>query len=339
MLNISQDKLIKFAQGLAEKNILRGRIGILQSDGTYTINKRSDNTVAITTENGIVYANRNGKALIGGAHVDLEWRGAQYFIRGADSTRQPDLRSVDDGVTTIRGTGNEQIVDSLLINEGLIRQQSGSLSVLVHPVTYPDVTGGLSRLTTPPPQNNVDLTSSVPGTAGQRRYTIVALDMSDGSLSAVDGSTATVALTSANLLAATLLCKQHEIPLAAVDLRNGDTAVTWDRIVDARQFAPGLTLPAKVTVTDATYTILNRDTHIFCNRAGAITLTLPSAADFQYAQDLVIVDDSGNASSNNITINRAGTDTINGGTSTTINTDYGGVRLSASSDSTWVILP
>jgi hypothetical protein len=89
--------------------------------------------------------------------------------------------------------------------------------------------------------------------------------------------------------------------------------------------------PGPTQVTAAGYVILPTDTEIYVNRAGAVTLTLPSAAAWFAAQKtaapLTIKDISGASSTNNITINRAGTDTIDGATSFVITSDYGGIKL------------
>ncbi len=87
--------------------------------------------------------------------------------------------------------------------------------------------------------------------------------------------------------------------------------------------------PTAVTVTSraaATYTALPTDTYIRVNFAGAVTITL-GAASARNGVPLTIVDASGAASTNNITINRAGSDTIAGATSLQILADYGGWNL------------
>lgn len=53
------------------------------------------------------------------------------------------------------------------------------------------------------------------------------------------------------------------------------------------------------------------------------TLTLPLAADLGEGREIMVQDESGAAGTHAITIQRAGSDTINGATSVTINTNYG----------------
>jgi len=57
------------------------------------------------------------------------------------------------------------------------------------------------------------------------------------------------------------------------------------------------------------------------------TKTLPAASDLTDGHVLIVQDESGSAGSNNITISRAGTDTINGSTSVSISTNYGRATL------------
>ena len=69
----------------------------------------------------------------------------------------------------------------------------------------------------------------------------------------------------------------------------------------------------------------------------AITVNLPTLSGDDGRE--LIIKDSGNAGTNNITINRNGSDTIEGATSYTINTNYGVVRLKGhASSGIWYIL-
>jgi hypothetical protein len=63
--------------------------------------------------------------------------------------------------------------------------------------------------------------------------------------------------------------------------------------------------------------------------------TLPLAKNYLKGLPLVIQDESGAAGTHNITISRAGSDTINGATSVTISTNYGRRVLFATGATTW----
>lgn len=77
------------------------------------------------------------------------------------------------------------------------------------------------------------------------------------------------------------------------------------------------------------------------NQVGAITLTLPDSgawvAENGY-RPLSIFDISGNASTNNVTVNPSGVETISGLASLTIATDYGGFRLAPKSGGGWLVV-
>lgn len=79
------------------------------------------------------------------------------------------------------------------------------------------------------------------------------------------------------------------------------------------------------SVTSASYTVLATDQIVEVNRAGSVTLTLPVVP--AAGQTLFVLDVSGAALTNNITINRDGADTINGATSIVIAANYGWVCL------------
>lgn len=97
------------------------------------------------------------------------------------------------------------------------------------------------------------------------------------------------------------------------------------------------------TVTAATGTGVATDSEILVNRAGTVTITLPDAA-LWFAQHatpasyLQVLDISGAASSNNITIQRAGADTINGLTSVNITSDYSGFKFRRVATNLWGIV-
>ena len=129
-----------------------------------------------------------------------------------------------------------------------------------------------------------------------------------------------------------------------------DLFIHADRIAQIVEFlntlvVPVVTVPSASTrtVTAATDTIQATDTIVYVNRAGAVTITLSDAAAWLAAAghttevQLIIQDVSGASSTNTITINRAGSDTVNGLTSVTITTDYGGYKLRPAASGLWVI--
>jgi hypothetical protein len=78
-------------------------------------------------------------------------------------------------------------------------------------------------------------------------------------------------------------------------------------------------------------------THFKVSTAAARTITLPLAAAVTAGRFYVISDVTGSGASNNITINRAGSDTIHGDASYVIETAYGTVTLVSDGTSKWQI--
>lgn len=72
--------------------------------------------------------------------------------------------------------------------------------------------------------------------------------------------------------------------------------------------------------------IPNYSSYVAVTGSGARSITLP-AASTQLGLVLTIKDEQGNAAAGNITVNRAGADTIEGATSAVINANYGFLRL------------
>ncbi|MDH3588753.1 MAG: right-handed parallel beta-helix repeat-containing protein [Gammaproteobacteria bacterium] len=89
--------------------------------------------------------------------------------------------------------------------------------------------------------------------------------------------------------------------------------------------------------TDSPYTIGDDDYLIRCRSStGAITVTMPAAGNNERV--VVVKDEDGSAGSNNITINRAGSDTIDGATSEVIDVDWGGRVFDDDGVSEWLVI-
>lgn len=90
-------------------------------------------------------------------------------------------------------------------------------------------------------------------------------------------------------------------------------------------------------VASTPYVPVAADSLILVNFAGAVAINLPLASS-RSGYPLAIKDISGAASTNNITINKNTTDTIEGLSSIVINADYGGYYLVPVSGG-WIIRP
>lgn len=102
-------------------------------------------------------------------------------------------------------------------------------------------------------------------------------------------------------------------------------------------YASNPTASNRISLTGTTYTILSSDDIIACNHSSALTLTLPAASTVGEGRNFTIKDESGLAATNNITINRAGSDTIDGGTSIIINGNYDSIEIYRGASNAWHI--
>ncbi|RBP03794.1 hypothetical protein DFR50_14242 [Roseiarcus fermentans] len=73
--------------------------------------------------------------------------------------------------------------------------------------------------------------------------------------------------------------------------------------------------------------------------SGAVTDTLPAASAFPVGERLLVIDESGSCSTTNtITVQRAGSDTIGGGvTSIAVNVPYGFLALESNGSNAWTV--
>jgi len=127
-------------------------------------------------------------------------------------------------------------------------------------------------------------------------------------------------------------------PLGSGDLDSG--AVTTSEIADATivdaDIASGTTIDRgklddeKVSVTGITadQTTAGEEAYFVDTSGGTVTLTLASA-DAAEGNFVTVIDIGGTAGTDAITINTEGNETIDSGSSTTINTDYGAAVLSS----------
>lgn len=85
--------------------------------------------------------------------------------------------------------------------------------------------------------------------------------------------------------------------------------------------------------------ILNTDTFVFIrvNTSSARSITLPLCSSVSSGRIYIIKDVTGTAYTNNITVNRAGSDLIDTATSLVINSDFGSAMIIGDGTSTWNI--
>jgi hypothetical protein len=117
---------------------------------------------------------------------------------------------------------------------------------------------------------------------------------------------------------------------------------TTDQKVEIKQDLEisGAILPTITSInnTNSPYTILSSDNVILVDTSTAsVTITLPDTSSFTGSRKYTIKD-IGNASTNSITINRSGSDTIDGSTSLTISTDYVAYNLVTDGIANWYVI-
>ena len=96
----------------------------------------------------------------------------------------------------------------------------------------------------------------------------------------------------------------------------------------------------RTAVSDAAYAALASDRMIaYTALTAARIVTLSAASAYPTGTRLLVVDESGNASgANTITLNRAGSDTIDGATSAAINVPYGFVGIESNGSNAWTMI-
>ena len=105
----------------------------------------------------------------------------------------------------------------------------------------------------------------------------------------------------------------------------GDASTDTLTVSGAATFSAGISVNR--VSKNANYTATKTDTIIGVDcSGGAKTITLPTAGTIN-GKVYIIKDESGDASSNNITVATEGSETIDGANTKTINSDYGVLRI------------
>jgi len=128
-------------------------------------------------------------------------------------------------------------------------------------------------------------------------------------------------------------------PSLPVSIANGGTAQTTAPLARS---SSGLNIDAATGHGDSNYTILATDRAVLTNAAFTAprTWTLPAASGVNAGQHLIIADAQGTVTgTNTLTVSRAGSDTINGGTTVVLNSANGYVDLVSDGTSKWAYAP
>jgi len=127
------------------------------------------------------------------------------------------------------------------------------------------------------------------------------------------------------------------------EINNRNTSGVYDRkyftvSTTSTQISNAVHFTGVVVTTNTTYTVSSTDTVIIMRGTVARTVTLPTCAAANIGRKLYIEDGGQTGATANVTINRAGSDTINGATSATINSNGGVQRPFCAASGTWFLL-
>ena len=102
-----------------------------------------------------------------------------------------------------------------------------------------------------------------------------------------------------------------------------------------------LSIDRRVAVDNADYTILATDKVVaqIGTMSALRTFSLPPANTMNAGAEIIVIDESGSVNgTNKITVQRNGTDTIDGATSIDINTTYGALKLICDGTNSWKVV-
>jgi len=129
------------------------------------------------------------------------------------------------------------------------------------------------------------------------------------------------------------------VTFSSTSALNGEANLTFDGSVF--NIAGGIQHKRTAFVASGpttTYTPLTTDYVVGIDTtSAAATINLPAASSFEEGQLLVLKDEGGSAGTNNITVNRAGSDAIDASTSITLSSNYAAISIYSNGTDKWHI--
>ena len=128
--------------------------------------------------------------------------------------------------------------------------------------------------------------------------------------------------------------------LAKIEAQYSADIVTFLGSANKAEGRANLSIDRRVTVDDANYTILATDKVVaqIGTMSTARTFSLPAASTVEAGAEIIVIDESGSVdSTNKITVQRNGTDTIDGLTQVDITKSYGSLKLICDGSNSWKI--
>jgi len=129
--------------------------------------------------------------------------------------------------------------------------------------------------------------------------------------------------------------------LAKIESEYSADIVTFLGSANKAEGRANLSIDRRTTVDDAAYAILATDKVVaqIGTMTAARTFSLPAASTVQAGAEIIVIDESGSVdSTNKITVQRNGTDTIDGLTQVDITKAYGNLRLICDGANSWKIV-
>ena len=162
----------------------------------------------------------------------------------------------------------------------------------------------------------------------------------NGTNTVITSKTGNFIIDNTNTTGLTVVSLGSDTTTTKFDVQNdsGDSVFT----VDALGAVSNPSGYKRTVINSATYTVLQTDeiVAVTYTTTGSVTITLPQISSLttpnKYSR-FVIVDEGGNAGTNNITVNRSGTDTIIGNTSVVINGDYNSYTVYSNGSNLWQV--
>ena len=117
-------------------------------------------------------------------------------------------------------------------------------------------------------------------------------------------------------------------------------SVTWTLLADFSGLVTQAAFAQRTAVNDAAYNAVAADRCIaYTTLTAARVVTLPTAASFPAGVTLVVLDESGSCSAmNTITVQKQGTDTVNGASSAVFAQAYGAISLESNGSNKWTVI-
>lgn len=318
-------RLRNFPEDVNNAKLIRGTLGVKDAsqNGRYLFQPPGGGELFyVTLENGtVVTAYCANFARVGGAGVLLEKRQGVWHAVGADTSKVIDRPIEGPRIGTGPGSGNEQIVKSQLFEPGAVLATGGGFDLKVGAFFYMKPGGVVGRFA----GGTFAVGAGVPVDAAQGRFSIIVMDSATDELKLVNGALGALPVGISHLENALTQIRPGHIPLSAVSLPGAISGVTWKDLTDVRGYANAGNPALKIDVDAASYTLPSGTRGAFVSQSGAVTVTLPDAQSNIHVDELIIADVTGLART--ITVEPAGTDTINGGVSETITTAYGVLKL------------